>query len=369
MQKRILSLLLVLMLCVGFAATAFAASEEAVAAADALNELGLFKGVGDNEDGTPNYNLDGQLPREQAVTLLVRLLGKEGDALAGTWTTPFTDVADWAAPYVGYAFENGLTNGVSETLFGSAELVSASQYLTFVLRALGYESGVDFEWDSAWTLTDELEITAGEYNAETNDFLRADAAIVSNAALAVTVKEGEKTLLEVIEENLANAPVPEPEKEPLFGIKIDVPETWASLTGDELAEVKDMIAEMLGELELEGVEFVLQAMCMDVEVGNNIIVASMSIPEEYAEELTSEALFESTEELLAGIGLTVEGEITVGEPVELGGNQYVTVDVKQTVEDVEMTQRLYISIIDGEIVYVAITAMGDTIDEVAAYIS
>ena len=212
MQKKLISLLLFLMLCAAMAVPAFAASDKAVAAADALYELGLFKGVGDNEDGTPNYDLDRGLTRQEAVTLLVRLLGKEAEALAGTWKTPFTDVADWAKPYVGFAFENGLTNGVSATLFGSEALVTATQYLTFVLRALGYESGTDFEWDSAWTLTDELGITAGEYDADA-DFLRADAVLVSNAALEATLKDSDKTLLEVITENLAAAPEADADEE------------------------------------------------------------------------------------------------------------------------------------------------------------
>ena len=60
------------------------------------------------------------------------------------WNTPFTDVADWAKPYVGYAYANGLTAGVSQTRFGSESSVTAAQFLTFVLRALGYESGKDF---------------------------------------------------------------------------------------------------------------------------------------------------------------------------------------------------------------------------------
>ena len=130
--------------------------------------------------------------------MLVRLLGKEDEALAGDWNTPFTDVADWAKPYVGYAYANGLTAGVSQTRFGSESSVTAAQFLTFVLRALGYESGKDFSWDSAWTLTDTLGMTSGQYNAKTNgSFLRADAALVSVFALSTVGKAG-KTLYETI---------------------------------------------------------------------------------------------------------------------------------------------------------------------------
>ena len=209
-MKKILSLLLVVALCFSLALTAIAATPEARDAADKLNKLGLFNGVGDNTDGTPNYDLDRAPNRMEAVTLLVRLLGKEAEAKAGKWTMPFTDVADWAKPYVGYAYENGLTSGTSATTFSGTGIVSATQYLTFVLRALEYSSDSDFAWNSAWELTDALGITNGEYGAA-SAFTRGDAVIVSAGALDVTLKDGSKTLLESIEENLANAPQPKPE--------------------------------------------------------------------------------------------------------------------------------------------------------------
>ena len=46
-----------------------------------------------------------------------KCLGKETEAKNGTWDTPFTDVADWAKPYVGYAYANGLTSGTGDTTF------------------------------------------------------------------------------------------------------------------------------------------------------------------------------------------------------------------------------------------------------------
>ena len=188
-MKRILSIALTLCMALSlFVFPANAASDKAKAAADELHELGLFGGVGTNADGSINYDLDRAPSRAEGVTMLVRMLGKEDEAKAGTWTTPFSDVADWAKPYVGYAYTNGLTNGVGDDgkggqLFGSNATINATQYLTFVLRSLGYESGKDFQWDKAWELTDELGITNGEYNASTNSsFLRSDIALVSLAA-------------------------------------------------------------------------------------------------------------------------------------------------------------------------------------------
>ena len=72
---------------------------------------GLVNGTATDEDGNVDMNLDSTLTRQEATTLLVRLLGAEEDALASGYTAPFTDVAQWAKPYVGYAYENGIVNG------------------------------------------------------------------------------------------------------------------------------------------------------------------------------------------------------------------------------------------------------------------
>jgi len=176
---------------------ASAAEEDdyATHAANVLYDLGLFRGVGNNPDGTPNFDLDRAPSREEAVTMLVRLLGKDKEATAGTWTIPFTDVSDWAKPYVGYAYNNSLTNGVSSTSFGGQQTVTASQYITYVLRSLGYSSDTDFYWDTAWELSDEIGVTYGEYNEETTSFTRGDIAMISESALYVEFKSNEDTLL------------------------------------------------------------------------------------------------------------------------------------------------------------------------------
>ena len=188
-MKKLITILLAIVLTFSLGAAAFAADQEEIAAADVLYTLGLFKGTGTDAEGKPVYDLDRAPNRAEAVTMLVRLLGKEAEAQAGTWEIPFTDVADWAKPYVGYAYANGLTNGYDEKTFGGTDPVTAAQYLTFVLRALGYSSAEDgdFRWDAAWELTDRLQITRGEYGADT-PFDRGDAVKVSYAALGAYLK-------------------------------------------------------------------------------------------------------------------------------------------------------------------------------------
>lgn len=197
MKKKLLSFLLAVAMMCSMVPTAFAASAEAIDAANALHEQGLFNGVGTNADGTPNFDLDRTPTRHEAVTMLVAMLGKSSEAQAGNWTTPFTDVADWAKPFVGYAYTNGLTSGTSATTYGGNQPVSATQYLTFVLTALGYKSGTDFQWDKAWELSDKLGITNGQYNA-TSAFTRGDVAIISYDSLSVKMKNSEQILKETI---------------------------------------------------------------------------------------------------------------------------------------------------------------------------
>ncbi|MBE6953775.1 MAG: hypothetical protein E7452_09515 [Ruminococcaceae bacterium] len=115
--------------------------------ADALNKMGLFLGSG------KGYELDRVSRRDEGLIMLLRLLGDEAAALElAEVTHPFTDVYPWAADYVSFAYANGLTNGTSATEYSSMMLIEPEQYMTFLLRALGYsDSGVnpDFFYKTA----------------------------------------------------------------------------------------------------------------------------------------------------------------------------------------------------------------------------
>ena len=183
MKKKFLCLFLALVMVFSLIPSAVAANDEATQAAQTLYELGLFRGTGTNPDGTPIFDLDKTPTRNQAVIMLVRLLGKEEEALAGDWNLPFTDVAkdSTAFPYIGYAYANGLTSGTTATTYSGTNPIKANQYITFVLRALGYESGKDFQVGTSYLLSDQLGITHGEY-ANATAFTRGDVAKISLGA-------------------------------------------------------------------------------------------------------------------------------------------------------------------------------------------
>lgn len=51
---------------------------------------------------------------------------------------PFTDVPDWAAPYVAACYADGITSGTSDTTYGGDDTVTAAQAGLMMLKALGY---------------------------------------------------------------------------------------------------------------------------------------------------------------------------------------------------------------------------------------
>lgn len=167
----------------------------AMNSANGLSQLRLFKGVGTFADGTVNFDLGRPATRVEALVMLIRLLGKEAEAESGNWKHPFTDVPVWANEEVGYAYEKGLTKGSTATTFGTGNATS-QMYLTFVLRALGYSdaAGGDFTWDRPEKLANELALI--NENIKLDNFLRADAALVSAAALCVRLKDSTLLLLD-----------------------------------------------------------------------------------------------------------------------------------------------------------------------------
>ncbi len=192
-MKKTVSIALILILILCTSAGASGASSKAVDAADKLYGLGLFSGTGKDENGAPIYDLDRLMNRQEAMTMYINMLGKGPEAMAGSWTIPFKDVAAWATPFVGCAYEKGLTAGFSETQFGSKYPITATQYMTYLLLSLGYESGTDFLWNGAASLADKIGLSNGAYK-DTDNLSRGDVVILSEAALRTKLKDGSQTL-------------------------------------------------------------------------------------------------------------------------------------------------------------------------------
>ena len=196
--KRYIALAALILLVLSLCGGAYAMSS-ARSAAEALNKLGLFNGVGTKSDGSVDFDLSSEVSRETAATMLVRVLGKEREAENSSTACKFNDVSSWAKKNVAWANANGYMNGYSTTSFGGNDEITAQQYITMLLRVLGYQdsgSSVDFSYDSACSFAKSIGLTDGSYTNNNESFTRGDLAIVTYSAIYTNVKDSAHTLYE-----------------------------------------------------------------------------------------------------------------------------------------------------------------------------
>lgn len=160
--------------------------------AEALNIMGLFKGT------NSGFSLDRSATRTEAIVMLIRILGEESKALAYTGKHPFTDVPSWADSYVAYAYNMGYTTGTSATLFGADREVTQAQYLTFILRALGYNDAAgDFVWSEAPDKCVEFGVLSrSDVYATSQIFYRDQMAYCSYLSLYSNLKNSKILLID-----------------------------------------------------------------------------------------------------------------------------------------------------------------------------
>ncbi len=137
--KRALSLLLsstmVLgMLVMGSSAASYTdvTSEENVEAIEVLKAVGVMTG---DENG--NFNPDKQVTRAEMAVVMANLLDLKVEDFKGA-SLPFTDVPEWAVPYVAACYADGITAGISATEYGSNNSVTTAQAALMMMKALGY---------------------------------------------------------------------------------------------------------------------------------------------------------------------------------------------------------------------------------------
>lgn len=194
MKKLVSSILILILLSVTVITPAFADTSEPKYLVNAmeLKYLGLFNG------GSNGFELDRVPTRLESGIMLIRLLGKEKEALEKKYPHPFTDVPEWADSYVGYLYENKLTTGIGNNQFGSTQLIDAKGYTTFVLRALGYnDKNGDFSYSAAIFKAQQVGmLNHDQWLALTTkkSFLRDDMVGISSSALKTKLKGDYKTL-------------------------------------------------------------------------------------------------------------------------------------------------------------------------------
>lgn len=164
------------------------AINERYGAAVGLYNLHLVAGY--DNTGT-NFGLDDSMTRAQAVVQVIRYLGVEKTALSGGYTHPFKDVPAWADKYIGYAYANGITKGRSNTVYDPNGAVTETQFLTFMLRAIGYDDAAgDFKWDAPEDLAKKCGMTDTIRDGAV--FLRGDAMKLCWQTLSSKNKSGKR---------------------------------------------------------------------------------------------------------------------------------------------------------------------------------
>ena len=257
---RTLALALTPVLSLSISVPARAAVDETNA--HRLNALGLFLGTGSG------YDLGGSATRLHGIIMLTRMLGEEGAALSFDGPCPFSDVAAGKpSAYTGYAFAQGYTTGVSTTTFRPNGALSFKHYVTFLLRALGYDDGAgDFTF--AASLDKAVEI--GMMTRASADCIlqkqyalhRGDLVDLSVSALTTPLADGSATLAEslakkgvftweegraqgligggqesYVHSSLRNTGAPKPEQSASSGAVSRVTKTYALPSGSVSADV------------------------------------------------------------------------------------------------------------------------------------
>ena len=147
--KRALSLLLsstmVLgMLVMGGSAAGYKdvdASNDHQEAIEVLQAVGIMTG-----DQNGKFNPDGSITRNEMAVIMAHLLNLNYDYYRGT--NPFTDVPEWAAPYVAACAAEGVVAGIGNGQFGGNQKVTAAQASLMIMKALGYfQNAEDFGTD------------------------------------------------------------------------------------------------------------------------------------------------------------------------------------------------------------------------------
>ena len=195
--KRALSLAMASVMLMGMTVTGVGASYKDIEktnsnreAIEVLQSVGIMIG-----DKNGNFNPDQKVTRNEMAVVMSNLMAYNVATYKDT--APFTDVPEWAEPYVAACYTNGITSGTSAKTFSGDEPVTTAQAALMVMKALGYfqyKSDFKDEWQLA-TISqgNKIDLFKDVESPVREAMTRSDVArLVLNALEAGTV-EAEKT--------------------------------------------------------------------------------------------------------------------------------------------------------------------------------
>ena len=161
-------------------------NEEAI---EVLKTVGIMTG---DENG--KFNPEAKVTRNEMAVVMCNLLDYTVASYKGT--SPFTDVPEWAEPYVAACYTNGITSGYDAKTYGGSDTVTTGQAALMLLKALGYfQYSADFGSD--WLVeTTKNGSTAGLFDGVATGakeaLTRNDVAQMALNALEADLVKAEK---------------------------------------------------------------------------------------------------------------------------------------------------------------------------------
>ena len=159
-------------------------NEEAI---EVLKTVGIMVGY---ENG--KFNPEAKVTRNEMAVVMCNLLDYTVASYKGT--SPFTDVPEWAEPYVAACYTNGITSGYDAKTYGGSDTVTTGQAALMLLKALGYfQYSADFGSD--WLVeTTKNGSTAGLFDG-----------VATGAKEALTRNDVAQMVLNALEADLVKA--------------------------------------------------------------------------------------------------------------------------------------------------------------------
>ena len=199
--KRALSLALASVMLLGMMVVGTGASyadvtskhnEEAI---EVMQAVGVMSG-----DDKGNFNPDQKVTRGEMAVVMANLLNLNVKDFIGA-KTPFTDVPEWAVPYVAACYADGITAGISATQYGFNYEVTTAQAALMMMKALGYfQNAKDFgsDWQVATVKQgSKIELFDGVEAGASTAMTRNDVAQIALNTLEATMVESDGTSTDI----------------------------------------------------------------------------------------------------------------------------------------------------------------------------
>jgi len=158
-----------------------------------LRSLNVLQG---NKD--KNLMLDNKLKRQDMIVLMSRLYKEENSLKTNLIKANFTDIEDsFYETYINWAVAKGLIIGMDKDTFGFNEHVTVQQFMTVLLRVLGYDEESKL-WDTVPDIASNLGIMK-DLNLNPNSHLtRGQMAVMTLNTLNLTIKGSTLPLAEAL---------------------------------------------------------------------------------------------------------------------------------------------------------------------------